>query len=1220
MRKLKTVSMLIAVVMLFSTAPAVPASADDDAPRMEIYSQDFEEDVKPLKLGSINIANATDAVTETKDADSFTQPEDESGRYGSFADTVMNRNGFEFSESSITSGKLYVSFDFRPTTGIETGQSGVVIGNSLTNTSITDLDKKQSLDLIWLINGKISVGGRGHASGKGQKLQVGGEDMVPESKWYSYSAALDLDAHTMSVELREKGSSEVLSSYDGTIARRTGKSEWELWPIEGTPFRNIAAVYGMDLDNIKVAVDPVLDSLSFYNAAGTETSNAYDNTKGVGVRFAAPIGDIAEGGILFNGEPAAGELSLDGKTYSFPAELSAGEEYTVEVDAQKLTAVGGAQGYGSKTITFTASEFSYIEDFEGDAVTAYDFSHGAWKALDGDTAKFEVKEENGNRIGAFHQDNTLGHRIGLDIGDMMADGAVNIHFDFRTTEGITSFVTVGNEYEDKSQHNWLGLLASPKENASGVRYIYAGTGHGSTLLQSDHVLKTADGEKATIKPGAWYTYDAVVDVNNRSMQVKVTDAEGNAIGGINLLDMPVHDGTDNDQRFHDWPAITDMKALAVLQRTDLDNISISKAAGVIGIDSLSFTDGNGDATEVADASTAYINIKLTNPASSVYAELDGNGISGEMSEDGLCYSLPVSGLIGGREYIVTISDIVSVGSGYIEGKTSATFTVDDGFDGFKEDFDGYTHTVYDFSGGAWKQLGEDTAKFEVTEDKENKIGAFHQDNTLGHRIGFNIGDAMAAGKVKVHFDFRVKEDIGSFVTVGNEYADKSQHNWLGLLASPKENASGVRYIYAGTGHGSVLLKSDHVLKTETGANARIDAGKWYTYDAVIDIDNHNMQVIVTDADKNEVGRLTLIDMPVHDSSDNDQRFNDWPAVTDLKAFAVMHRTDLDNIMITATDESIEGADRVRLVESFDGNTAKVYNYTGGAHSTPVADYLYETRTEEENNYGRFHVSVPESDPVNADYRRIGLDISGSPRTGAINVSFRFRPQTLGTRSTVLLGNEDDKTLHNWFSALNVTSNGNLLIGRGYGSENDETAAAYMVKDADGNVLGVNEGEWYGYSAVIDLDSHSIYARITDSAGNILGGIELEGMEALASNYNMWPKETNFRALATLFATELDDISITNNDRILLSTENGKAYASVVVRDTDPAAGTMIIAQYDADGRLLSVDTESIEMKKNKPAQEFTVSADVNEKTAKLKAMLWDSFMSMTPLKGSVVIR
>ena len=1217
MKKIKKLAMLLAGAMLFSSASTVPVMASETS-SVVLYSEDFNAESMTNPKGYNT--NTSNVVFSNSDG------------YGSWTMSASYRSGFQFSEGNrgITTGKVHIKFDFN-TTGTSNWQ-GVTIGGGYE----TQKDRRSvtllSVNLAHAANGNkansLAVGGRKIAtSTKGVLIKNNnGETVTADtSTWYTYDGILDLDSQSIEMTLKNRQTGEVVGSCNtGKMAYNSG--EWEAWPVAAWP----TATYSLDwfgvtasamtetinIDNVEISADPIKEKLSYYSGDGTETSLAYDNTKKVAVNFALPMSAVATGAVELNGTAVEGELSADGMAYSFPVTFAADQGYSVKVNADKLTTTGGYVAEGTKTLSFTANEFRVNEDFETDIPVIYQYSNGLYNDVSTNTDYFKVETEDNNNIASFHQNCTDGNRIGFSIGDIMKNGAVKMDFKFRVTEGITSFVVAGNEYTDKSQHNWLGLLTSPKENTAGKRYIYAGTGHGGNLLKSDHVLKDANGNNAEITAGAWYNYEAIIDIDNQSMQVKVTDSSDNEVGAITLLYMDAHDSADSNQRFHNWPAKTDFAAFAVMQRTDIDDLTIAKTNGVIGIDKLTFTDSNGKVTDEADENTAYVNVNLTNPVKSIAVALDGSAVSGTLSEDGKTYAIPVKRLAAKREYALTISDIIVDGTEYIQGDTSIKFTPVDRFDGFAENFEGYTYKPYEISNGLWKDVSGQDKYFKVNADGENLVGAFHTENTLGNRIGFSIGDVMADGTVKMNFKFRVTEGISSFVIVGNEYTDKSQHNWLGLLASPKENTAGKRYIYAGTGHGGKLLKSDHILKNASGSNAEITAGEWYNYEAIIDIDNQSMQVKVTDSSDKEVGAITLLYMDAHDSTDSNQRFHNWPATTDFAAFAVMHRTDVDDITIAKTNDVIEGSDKVELVENFDAAAPDVYEYSNAnTASITGREYLYQIQTENENNYGRFHVSVPDTDK-NADYRRVGMYIKGSPKSGAVDVSFRFRPQALGTRSTVLLGNADDNTLHNWFSALNVTTTGNLLIGRGYGAETEENIADYMVKDPEGNLVCVTAGEWYTYNAVIDLDTHSIDLKIKNSENVVVGGIKLTDIASAASNYNLWPKETNFKSLVTLFATELDDISITNHDRIELKTENGKAEASVAIREMPAPTTKLIIAQYDTEGNLISTKLEDVTMAANKVYAKPTVKADIAPNVSKIKAMLWH-LDSMSPLKASV---
>ena len=529
----------------------------------------------------------------------------------------------------------------------------------------------------------------------------------------------------------------------------------------------------------------------------------------------------------------------------------------------------------------------------------YDFSNGSWSKLS-DKAKFEAVTENGNSIGRFHQTNTAGHRVGFGLESALSGGLVKIHFDFRAKESATTFVVLGNEYSDKSQHNWLGLLTA-KKDAAGTRYLYAGTGHGGVLLNSNNIMKTPEGSNAAIEDDAWYTYDAELDIDNRSLKAAVTDADGNEVGSISLKDMPVHDSADNNQRFNGWPSKTDLKALATMYAMDMDNIRIEKLKRTVGVSRIEFKDADGVVSSSANELTTAIDIvfNTTVAADSLDGRvlIDGEAASGTLLEDGRTYEIALDAALepGIRHIISVEAGIASAGGSDDPSEASEyRFTATDSRTIFYEDYEGDEIAAH-------KGFTSNTSNciYTLVEDGDNRYMQITGD---GGRAGYEF-EPITDGRVKIHFRFmydsvarydNAEEGIfsTSYIRFGHEYGSVNRY-----LNDPF----------------SLLMRNGYELRYGSSSNANtnrrlgiVTAKKWYTFDAVLDIDTRSVDITV---DTEEGRKHVSAVLPLRQNTDttsstgSGNMYQDWPNVNNFDQLSIFRSVNLDDILIQRVYEA-----------------------------------------------------------------------------------------------------------------------------------------------------------------------------------------------------------------------------------------------------------------------------------------------------------------------------
>ncbi len=563
-----------------------PTEPEPETPYVRIYHENFEGE-NP----EIYVFGDTDGELEGKPTgeDQFKVAQDtgnpqNSTRYGSFFSggtaTDWKRVGYQFSEKGIKTGKMRVKFKFRSNDG-PTNWGAFFLGNNITRwnwLSCVSFDK----------NGPVKILNR-----KGAETNF--LDTYESGTWYSYEATLDLDKESIDASLYTTDGALIKNlkwSANGTKRPVDNKNQpFYDWPNnwaeneDGSPFsiKSFAAYTNLDLDDIEIYAEEIINieaaSVDFINAEGEVYSQADALAKKARITFDMPI-DSVENGAVTLGDVVCpdGELSEDGKTYtvSLPEELMEDKEYTLTVDYTKITKYKSSGeavlGTGSKEFKFTPvkDEKSYSQDFETDGVQFYAMGNSGLGAAVTDETKYSQKtDENGNKYARFCEGGIDWARRGIRFNSNgVTSGKIDLHFDFRPNSatfesGAFGAALIGNC--DK-KYNWLSALRIAEDGR-----ISAGN------LSVSYPFLTQNGEYANVKnesADGWYTYDAVIDLDTRSADMKITNRTSGEIYTLTLSGMMIRDG-DKDE-WGEWPHETLFKDIAALGAIDLDNISIKE--------------------------------------------------------------------------------------------------------------------------------------------------------------------------------------------------------------------------------------------------------------------------------------------------------------------------------------------------------------------------------------------------------------------------------------------------------------------------------------------------------------------------------------------------------------------------------------------------------------------------------------------------------------------
>ncbi len=878
--KRKRISLFLIAALLLTQLPILSAGAASEDGM--IYTQDFTDNV--TAYGFTTQSGLGAAVT--KEAE-FKQMQDGENRFVRFYENGGNwgRCGFEFDKNGISEGQIRVQFRFRPfDKTFASGSFGsVLIGNSDAKFNWLSLINVQA-------NGTLTAG---CANSARYPLtdSAGANAVARQNVWYSYDAVVDLDTHSLDIQVTEDGTNAVYTVKLSNLPARGGKDEWNNWP-DRTNFKDIGCLFPMDLDDIKISYMPLMATgLGFLNALGTEESQADLHTKQIAVHFNFPVNALQSGAVMLDGMDYSrdGMLSDDGKTYTFTLaeNLIEDREYSVTVFPEYITPSDSWVYAGeSAVMKFTPQGlWKWSEDFEED-LTVYNFpTQGGGGSAVTDKDLFQQMEEDGNRFGRFNAKGENWGRLGVEFDENgISGGQLNVRFRFRPYEKtFTCFgsVLIGNC--DK-KFNWLSLINVQKD----------GTLTAASANSATYPLKDSDGITAKAVKDTWYTYDAAINLDTHSLNVKVTEEDTNNVYTVNLTNLEERGGT---AEWLHWPDQTNFKDIACLCPIDLDDIEISYLP--LSVINLNYIDGNGDKTDYATDRTEILRLNFSAAVQDVNGKisLDGQVQNTQLSADGrYCdISLPPAMTVGSTHTLCIDGGIIPLDSRMpASEEQNFSFTVVDINRTFSEDYEG--GIVSDFV----PFVGSGVCN--VVEQNGNHYGKI---STNWGRAGYRF-KAVTQGKMRVRFDFmfdsvsRVGDDAYSHVRIGHENgnADGYVNDPLTLLSR----------------QGSEIRFAHHTQNDTQYRLGTVQAGVWYHYDATLDLDTHTMHLEVG-TDEGTVKITKVIPLKVPSTTSND-RYIGWPNDNIFDQMSFVQTINVDNIRIEKTfDPPNVIADSIRPINA-----------------------------------------------------------------------------------------------------------------------------------------------------------------------------------------------------------------------------------------------------------------------------------------------------------------
>ena len=910
--KRKGLSFILTVAMLLMQLPVLSAGAAESgeisgaAAGKIICNQDFEgSDIYKTIYDMDGGFYGTQFNAENT---RFEQVANADGSHYGSIESGFNINGIPFfynsdgtidKNAAITTGKLKIHFRFKTNDSTINGEykyGTVCIGNRASGSKWTEWLSLLDVDGT---SKNISAATFNNSKGADEYLLKNskGEAAKAETgKWYTYDAEVDLDSHSLNIKVSDENTEY---TFNKTIKVRTAKNIAD-WPMANN-IKALMVLSSIDLDDIEVSYLALeATDLSFSDASGAASNQADVYTKQVAVNFDYPVAGMSAGAVMLDGTDysSAGTLSEDGKTYTFTLNESlVGErEYSIEVNPKYITPADNRITAGRSTVmTFTPTGIfnKWSEDFT-ENVTVYAMGNSGIGAPVTDEAVFKQITEDGNRFGRNAAANW--GRRGFRFDEKgISEGKLKVHFRFRPTEATLTgsnfgSVMIGN---CDAKGNFLGLVnIQAEDKVMSVVNI-------NTAASENYPLQDASGNNATEKQNTWYTYDAVVDLDTHSISTTVVEDATNTVYTRTVSDLPARTGEWNN-----WPKETNFRDLAFLYPMDVDDIEISyvpfEATG------LSFLNASGAAGDQADIYTGQAAVHFNYPVTGILpgaVMVDGTDYStgGTLSDDGKTYTFTLKdNLIGGRENSVTAdpAKIIPQNRHMPAGESKALKFTPSGIFKWSEDFTDHV-MVYAMGNKGLEGVVTDTAVFERREENGNGYGRFYAEDW--GRYGFRFHETgISEGQLKVHFRFRPYERTFAENSFGAVMIGNCDVKWQMLTAL---NVNSTGEITAGCAKSTA-----YTLKNTSGANAAVKKDTWYTYDAVLNLDTHSMDIKVVEDITNEVYTLTLTNMDVRPQSGNE--WVNWPNSTNFKDIACLYPMDLDDISITtecAPALSTEGA-------------------------------------------------------------------------------------------------------------------------------------------------------------------------------------------------------------------------------------------------------------------------------------------------------------------------
>ncbi|MBQ7573114.1 MAG: hypothetical protein IJT23_02525, partial [Clostridia bacterium] len=381
-----------------------------------------------------------------------------------------------------------------------------------------------------------------------------------------------------------------------------------------------------------------------------------------------------------------------------------------------------------------------------------------------------------------------------------------------------------------------------------------------------------------------------------------------------------------------WPKNTNMKKFVALGPIDIDDFSITHT---LKATQLTFVSANGAESNVCSIFTPKAKVTFDTAVAAIPANavtMDGVDCSGGvLSGDGMSYTFDIPNtLISGTAHTVAVNTSkiagVSVGNGEEFALTVAATDVNSAI--YTQDFEDAL-TVYNYNSG---NVTTNANVFERLVEGSNGYGHFYKNMADWYKIGFPVNeDGVTEGKLNVSFKFRPfylsNTDATRVTFVGLGDKNKGNTGCLVLLGISTGANFGRMGVLESNGTSNSMKAADGTNAVLTSA----DAKNWFTYNAVIDLDTHSLDVeVVREADgaKYTYSRIGM--------SKRTTGWGIWPLTTKMQTFVAMGPIDIDDLSITYdTDPAV--------IADGNGVKASAIAKTTGDNILVIAQYDNEGR-------------------------------------------------------------------------------------------------------------------------------------------------------------------------------------------------------------------------------------------------------------------------------------
>lgn len=395
---------------------------------------------------------------------------------------------------------------------------------------------------------------------------------------------------------------------------------------------------------------------------------------------------------------------------------------------------------------------------------------------------------------------------------------------------------------------------------------------------------------------------------------------------------------------------------------------------------------------------------------------------------------------------------------------------------FEEDYDGETVTTQNSGTG-------EIITDEATGNKYIKMNKGWSADQFAYTF-----PAITAGKIMVQYDYMKDAETlnkQSYIVLAdnNKYSEKE---YLRLLST--------------NNYGTQQNKMTAYIAKMIGKNSITEAGQWYTFRHIIDMDTHDVSVkLYKKGNTTPIGEVSYSNLERTEAN-----CSGWPNTKN--AFArFAHYGDADAYMDNISIKYVYDDPTLIFGEDYEDE------YDMAVANSGTGTLLTDAETG--NHYMK----------MNAGYSadQFGYKIP-EISSGKIKVSFDYMKdeENAAKQSYVVLANNNFYQAKEWLRLLGVNNYGHGTVFTAFNGDSRLGTSTLM-----------EAGKWYTEEVVIDMESHEVTATLYEQDNETaLGSVHFDKLETGTSSsaYNAWPySSTSFVALRHFGAADayIDNIAI-----------------------------------------------------------------------------------------------